>query len=61
MFGSLLLRLGLASHIHRSGTDAGRNMRRIIFLDHLHARPAVLGDLVDIRAFHEPEADVGVA
>ena len=34
-------------------------MRRGILLDHIDARAAVLGDLVDVGAFHETEADVG--
>jgi hypothetical protein len=30
-------------------------------LDHLHTGSAVLPDLVDVGAFHQPEADVGMA
>lgn len=35
-------------------------MRRIVLFDHLDRRAAVLGDLVDVRTFHEPEADIGM-
>jgi hypothetical protein len=31
------------------------------FLDHLDAGAAVLRDLVNVRAFHEAQADIGVA
>jgi hypothetical protein len=34
---------------------------RIEFLDHLHARATVLGDLVDVGPLHQPKADVGMA
>src|ERR1700689_3063357 len=30
------------------------------FLDHLHAGPAVLGNLIDVGTLHEPEANKGV-
>src|SRR5215471_9906658 len=33
-------------------------MRGVIFLDHLDAGAAVLGDLVDIRTLHQSQADV---
>ena len=36
-------------------------MRCVVFLDHLDAGAAVFGDLIDVRAFQQPEADVGVA
>jgi len=35
-------------------------MRRVIFFDHLHAGPTILGDLIDVGAFHEAHADIGV-
>ena len=60
MLSSLLLRLGLTPDVHGGGADARRNVRGIILLDHLDAGPAVLGDLIDVRTFHEPEADVGM-
>ena len=36
-------------------------MRRIVFLNHLHACPAVLGDLIDVGTFEQAQANVGVA
>ncbi len=35
-------------------------MGRVEFFDHLDAGAAVLGDLVNVRALHEPETDIGV-
>jgi hypothetical protein len=36
----------------------GSYVRRVVFLDHLDTRAAVLSDLVDVGAFHQAEADV---
>lgn len=36
-------------------------MHGVVLLDHFDARPTVLGDLVDIRAFQQAQADIGVA
>jgi len=36
-------------------------MHRVVLLDHLDTRPAILGDLVDVRAFEQPERNVAVA
>tara|TARA_E500000318_G_scaffold107742_1_gene117463 strand:+ start:343 stop:624 length:282 start_codon:yes stop_codon:yes gene_type:complete len=36
------------------------NVRSIELLDHLDAGSAVLGDLIDVCAFHEAEADIGM-
>ena len=36
-------------------------MRRIVFLNHLHACPAVLGNLIDVGTFKQAQANVGVA
>jgi hypothetical protein len=36
-------------------------MSCIIFLNHLHARPTVLGDLIDIGPFEQAQANVSVA
>jgi hypothetical protein len=33
-------------------------VRRVVFLDHLHAGAAVLGDLIDVCAFHQAQADI---
>ena len=35
-------------------------MGGVVFLDHLNAGAAVLRDLINVRAFHETQADVGV-
>ena len=53
---------GLGSHdVDRGGVEAGLDVRGIVFLDHLDAGAAVLGDLVDVRPFHQAQADIGVA
>ena len=36
-------------------------MRCVVFLDHLDAGAAVLGDLVDICTLHQAQADIGMA
>ena len=36
-------------------------MGGVELLDHFDAGAAILGDLVDVGAFHEAQADVGVA
>jgi len=46
--------------VDRCGVDARLDVRGVIFLDHLDAGAAVFGDLVDVRAFHEAQADIGV-
>ncbi len=33
----------------------------IVFLNHLHARPAVLGNLIDVGTFQQAQADICVA
>ena len=35
-------------------------MRGIVFLNHLDAGAAILGNLVDVGTFHQTQADVGV-
>lgn len=35
-------------------------MGGVVFLDHLDAGATVLRDLINVRAFHETQADVGV-
>src|SRR5260370_38107835 len=47
--------------IDRRGVDRVLDMHGIELLDHLDAGAAVLGDLIDVRPFHQSEADVGVA
>ena len=44
-----------------SGVERGLDVHCIVFLDHLHARAAVLRDLVDVSTFHKSQADVGMA
>jgi hypothetical protein len=36
------------------------DVRRIELLNHLHRSPAVLGNLINISAFHQTHADVGM-
>jgi len=44
--------------INCSGVERSLDVRRIVFLDHLDARAAIFGDLVDVGALHQAEADV---
>src|ERR1039458_4752347 len=47
-------------YVDRGGVEAVHEMRGVVFLDHLYAGAAVLRNLINIRAFHETQADVGV-
>ena len=58
--GSAFLAFRL-SDIDRRGIQGVFEMERVVFLDHLDPSPAVFGDLVDVRPFHQPQADIGVA
>ena len=33
----------------------------VVFLNHLHARPTVLGDLIDVGTFEQAQTNIGVA
>jgi hypothetical protein len=46
--------------VDRGGVKPGLDVRRVVFLDHLDAGAAVLGDLVDVGTLHQAQADVGV-
>ena len=48
------------AHVDRGGVERVLEVRSVELLDHLDARAAVLRDLVDVGAFEEAEADVGV-
>ena len=37
------------------------DMSRVEPFDHLNARAAILGDLVNVGTFHKPHADIGMA
>src|SRR5690348_16291641 len=37
------------------------DVRRVVILNHLNARPAIHRNLVNVRPFQQPKADVGVA
>ena len=52
--------LRATAHIDRRCIERVLDVRRVEFLDHLHARPAVLRDLVDVRALHQPHTYIGV-
>src|ERR1022692_3168527 len=47
-------------YVDRGGVETVLEVGRVVFLDHLDAGAAVLRDLVNVRAFHETQADVGV-
>ena len=48
------------SDIDRRGIQRVFKMSGVELLDHIHASPAVFGDLVNIGSFHEPKADIGM-
>lgn len=57
--GRLFLLLWFWLHdIDRGGIQVCLDVRRVVFLDHLDAGAAVLGDLVNIRSFHQAQTDV---
>lgn len=51
--------LGLAN-VDRSRVEGVLEMNGVELFDHLDAGPAVLGYLVDIRAFHQAETNVSM-
>ncbi len=58
----VLFRLFLCfPYVNSRGIQRVFEVRGIEFLDHLNAGPAVFGYLVNVRAFHQPEADIGMA
>src|ERR1035437_9774561 len=62
LFGGRLVLLFcfLPSSVDRGGVKVVLEMGGVVFLDHLNAGAAVLRNLVNIRAFHQAQADVGV-
>ena len=50
----------LAPNIHRSGIDAGFNVRCVVLFDHLDTGPTILGDLIDIGPLDQAQRDIGV-
>src|SRR5262245_52919463 len=48
------------SDVYCRGVDCIHEVRSIVLFDHLHARPAVFSDLVNVSALHEAKTDVGV-
>ncbi len=58
--GSLLAFLVfLGPHdVDRSCVERSLDVRSVVFLDHLDTRAAVLSDLVDVGALHQPQTDV---
>jgi hypothetical protein len=49
-----------APNIDNRGIHRVLDMRRVEIFDHLNTRAAVLGDLINVRSLHEPQADVGM-
>jgi hypothetical protein len=50
----------LTTHIHGGRIDHVLDMRRVEFLDHLDAGAAVLSNLIDVGALHQPHRYVSV-
>ena len=46
--------------VYRRRIDHVLDMRGVEFLDHFDRGPAILGDLVDVCSFEEPETNVSV-
>src|SRR5438128_2692097 len=49
-----------APYVDRGGVETVLEVGRVVFLDHLDTGAAVLRDLINVRAFDETQADVGV-
>ena len=47
--------------VDRGSIKLRLQMGRVILLNHLHACPAVLGNLVDVRTFEQAKANIGMA
>src|ERR1035437_9210004 len=47
-------------YVDRGGVEAVLEVGSGVFFDHLNAGAAVLGDLINVRALHQTQADVGV-
>src|SRR5665213_2515383 len=59
--GRLILLFGFwTPYVDRGGVETVLEVGCVVFLDHLNAGAAVLRDLINVRAFHETQADVGV-
>src|ERR1035437_7171919 len=58
--GRLVLPWLLPPDVDRGGVETVLEVGGVVFLDHLNAGAAVLRDLINVRAFHETQADVGV-
>ena|SRR4030081_1993318 len=57
--GFLAFLVVLGPHnVNCSGVERGLDVRRVVFLDHLDTRAAILCDLVDVGALHQAQADV---
>ena len=56
-----LARRSRSADVDRRSVKPVLDVRGVMLLDHLHAGTAVLGDLVDVCALHQPKADVSVA
>ena len=46
------------SHIDSRRVESVYEIRRVVFLNHLDTGPAVLCDLVNVRALHQTQADI---
>ncbi len=55
-----MLGLSGAPHVDRRSIKHVLDGRRIVFLHHLDAGVAVLGDLIDVGPLHQPETDIGM-
>jgi len=47
-------------YVDRGGVESVLEVGRVVFLDHFDTGAAVFRDLVNVRAFHETQADVGM-
>src|SRR5271165_1812071 len=59
--GSCLFLRPWPHDVDRGCIELRLQMRRIVFLNHLHACPAVLGNLIDVGTFKKAQTYVGMA
>lgn len=51
----------MLEYIYRHRIETDLDVGRIILFDHFYTGAAALGDLADIRSFHQTEANIGMA
>ena len=60
LWSCLLIRRFRLPYVDRRCVECVLDMGSVKLLNHLNTRPAVLRDLIDVRAFHEPHTYICV-